>query len=246
MREPLYKTLATDRPAWARVSRNMLDFEAPPVETKAEPPSFTKVDTFAALQSIDASSGMGDILRPRQEAVNMFSAALRGGNKFGSPCTASLGPELSEVRWTPEDAARKRASEQEKARQKEMPSARPPLTPGILPRITPDTSSQVESQGRGKSLEKWCSRRSRMGAAPTRLAHLQELSETPNMEAASRFEKAQHSSGAHVARERGNFEIIKGELAWFSGGRLRQCVRDQQSEFLDRQRAPGRRPPEGA
>ena len=74
-REPLYKSLANGRPAGARIFRKILDSEAPPVETKANPASIKEVDMYAATQGVETPSGLGDTLRPHQEAVNMFPAA---------------------------------------------------------------------------------------------------------------------------------------------------------------------------
>ena len=75
-----------------------------------------------------------------------------------------------------------------------------------------------------------------MGAPLTHLAHFFELSVTQNIEVPSRFAEAQHASWPHIARHRGDLEIIKSELVRLNQEKLRQCVHDQQSEFFDRQR----------
>ena len=65
------------------------------------------------------------------------------------------------------------------------------------------------------------------------------------MVTASRFEEAQRAPWAHIAWERGNSEIIQGELAQLKRVLLRRCVRDQQSVFFDSQqgsRSPIPRP----
>ena len=55
-RERLYETLASDRPAWARVFRKILDSRAPPVEPKAKPAPYKEVGIYATLQGVDALS----------------------------------------------------------------------------------------------------------------------------------------------------------------------------------------------
>lgn len=57
----------------------------------------------------------------------------------------------------------------------------------------------------------------------------------PNGETASRSEKARRASGAHLAHDWGNLEIIQSDLAQLFGERLPQRSRDLQSGFFDRQ-----------
>ena len=70
------------------------------------------------LQACDLLIGIGEILRPRQEAANRFAAALRGGIKAEPPFTAFLPPMLDEAPPAPHDAARRRSIEQKEVRQK--------------------------------------------------------------------------------------------------------------------------------
>lgn len=46
------------------------------METKAKPAPYKEVDIYATSQAGEALGGIGDILRPHQEAVNMFLADL--------------------------------------------------------------------------------------------------------------------------------------------------------------------------
>ena len=117
-REPSYKSLADKRPACARTFRKILDSKAPPVETKAKPASFKEVDIYSTLKGIDTPSGIGDIRRQRQEAIDTFSAALPEGDKAEPPHKAFLGPKLEEAPWTPEDAAHKRTADPGRVRRK--------------------------------------------------------------------------------------------------------------------------------
>ena len=57
-------------------------------------------------------------------------------------------------------------------------------------------------------------------ALPTNLAELLELSAIQNMEAASRFERAQSAAWSNLARGGGSLQIIKGELVKLNRDRL--------------------------
>ena len=131
-REPLRKTLARERPAWARIFGQIPDSRAPPAECKAKPAPFKEVGIYAALQGIDALSGIGEIQRPRQEAADMFPADLHGGDNAEPSYTASWEPTLNGAPWAPRDAARNHAAEQGKARQKRRAVGTSPLDAGQL------------------------------------------------------------------------------------------------------------------
>ena len=92
-REPLQKSLSTERPVWARIFRKNPDSKAPPVETVARPAPFKKGDIYTTLLGIDALGGIGGILRLHQESVNMFPAAPHGGNKAEPPPHCFLGAQ---------------------------------------------------------------------------------------------------------------------------------------------------------
>ena len=75
-----YKVSADERPSWSRATRKLPDSKAPPTETHPKKsPSFREMDIHSAAQSIRALKGIQHILRPRQEAANMFSEARHEG-----------------------------------------------------------------------------------------------------------------------------------------------------------------------
>ena len=63
-------------------------------------------------------SGIGELLRPRQEAANLLSDALHGGGEACPPSVPFLPPKLGEAPWAPQDPASRRADEAQKARQR--------------------------------------------------------------------------------------------------------------------------------
>ena len=63
-----------------------------------------------------------------------------------------------------------------------------------------------------------------------------ELSIAQNVETASRFERAQSATRAHLARARGNLQLAEDELIKINRDRLHQCVSDQLIEFNGRKK----------
>ena len=216
-RELLYKALIAERPAGARASRKIPDSKAPPIEPKVKGTAFKEVEIYVKLKARNLLSGVGDILRPRREAVNMYSAVLHGAMMAEPLFPAFLQPMLDEVPWAPRNAARNRANELAKARRKQKPARTPFLNSAQLALhflryiMTGDVAGAWQNIGG-------------MGAA---LAHLMELSIRQNMETARRYEKAQHASRAHIARGRGDLDVIKAEFVQISRERLQECVQDQ-------------------
>ena len=76
-----------------------------------------------------------------------------------------------------------------------------------------------------------------LGATLARLAHILKLSVAQNMEIAYRFERAQSLRWSQLARERGNLDTIREELAKVCRGRIQQRTSDQVAEFRGRKRA---------
>ena len=62
---------------------------------KARP--FKEVDIAAAIESDKTTQGIGELLRPRQEAVGLFAAALREGSKTCPPLAPLLPPNTPPV-----------------------------------------------------------------------------------------------------------------------------------------------------
>ena len=70
-----------------------------------------------------------------------------------------------------------------------------------------------------------------MGAVLTHMARLADLSIAQNMETACGCEGVQHASRAHIAREKGDLDVIRAELAQINSERLRLCAQDQVSKL---------------
>ena len=105
-RAQLYKALADGRPGGARPLRKMLDSEAPLTEAEPEKaPQPNGVDVFAAIKSNRTLQGVGELLRPRQEAVDLLPDALREGSSACPPYVPSLSPQIGEVPRAPQDPA---------------------------------------------------------------------------------------------------------------------------------------------
>ena len=58
--------------------RKMLNFKGPPPEVEpSQAAAYDDISIFATIQADNAPSGIGGILRPRQEAVGISPEALR-------------------------------------------------------------------------------------------------------------------------------------------------------------------------
>ena len=77
---------------------------------------YKEVDIRAAIRAYPALSGIGGLLRPRQEAVSLLSEALHEGYRAASPRTPFLAPKWNGAPWAILDPGRKRASEAERSR----------------------------------------------------------------------------------------------------------------------------------
>ena len=76
------------------------------------------MDISAAIRANPAPSGIGELPRQRQEAVNFCSAALREGFKSTPPHTPFLAPKINEAPLALQGPTHKRATEAERSRQK--------------------------------------------------------------------------------------------------------------------------------
>ena len=65
----------------------------------------------------------------------------------------------------------------------------------------------------------------------TKLAQPLELSVTQSAETASRFERAQGTAWTHLARERGNSQIVKGGHIKVNRDRPYRCIAEKRTEF---------------
>ena len=229
-RQQLYKLLADGRPGWSRLLRKILGAKAPPieVETKKALP-FTEIDIFGAIKNHPTLYGLGELLRPRQEAVNIFSEAMYEGSKAVPPYIPFVAPRLWEAPWALQDPAHKRAAESERSRQKRNAVKTSFLNTGQL------ALAYLRYIIAGELSGAW-SKFGGLGALLTNLASILELSVLQNMETACRFERTQSSAWSHLARERGSLQTIKEELVKVNRDRLHQVVNDQLSEFSERQK----------
>ena len=79
-RAQLYKMLPQEKPSRARLIRTILDARSPPADSAAERSVFFKeIDIYAAIQAAEALSGIGDALKPRQEAAIYFAKLYTKG-----------------------------------------------------------------------------------------------------------------------------------------------------------------------
>ena len=60
-RDPLYKALIAERPAWDRACRETLGSKAPPIEPNVKAIAFKEVDSYAKLEARNPLSGIGGI-----------------------------------------------------------------------------------------------------------------------------------------------------------------------------------------
>ena len=171
----------------------------------------------------------GNMLK-RQEAANMFPAVnMKGANL--SPITqlswsqASRSPVSSTGR-----GAQTRRRTGESASKRRNAGRAPPLHAGQLALHCVRYVIADEVAGARQEL-------GGVGSALRHLAHLLELSAAQKMETNSHFGKAQRATWTHFARERGDLEMIRGELAQLNRGRLQRCIYDQQREFFRRRRS---------
>ena len=236
-RQQLYKILSDGRAGWAQLLLKILDATAPPTEVeikKALP--YAEVNIFGAIRAHPPLSGVGELLRPRQEAVNLFSEALYGGPKAAPPYTPFLAPKLWGDPWALQDPAHKRAVEAEKSRQKRNAVKTSFFNTGQL------ALAYLRYIIAGELAGAW-NKFGVLGALLKNLASIMELSVPQNMETACRFEEAQSAAWSRPARERGSLQIIKDELVMMNRDRLHQVANDQIPEFADRQkRREGRSP----
>ena len=67
--------------------RKILDSRAPPMAPPIEKQtSLKEVDAYTAVTANEAIRGIGEVLRPRQDAAAQFSESLRGGRTAPPPC----------------------------------------------------------------------------------------------------------------------------------------------------------------
>ena len=96
----------------------ILDSRAPPAETELkEAARYREIGNYAAAGARKWPSGMGDIPRPREGAVNLFPQALREGSRATARNTTLLRPHRTEPPRALRYPARRRAAEAGRVRQ---------------------------------------------------------------------------------------------------------------------------------
>ena len=104
-----------------RYKRNRRKFSGPRVRPAESGPkkvaNFEEIDFSAALDAREWLSGIGGILRARQDAVNLFSQALTGGGTAIPPHAPFAPPRIAEFPRASQAPARKRAVAAERNRQ---------------------------------------------------------------------------------------------------------------------------------
>ena len=157
--------------------------------------------------------GIGGLLRPRQEAVNLFPEALREGSKAAPPYAPFLAPKLGEAPWAIQGPAHKRANEAEKSRQRRNDVKTSSLNTEqlALAHLRYIVAGEIDLAPK---------KFGGLGAFLTNLVTLLELAVIQKMEAASRFERAQSAARSHLARERGSLQVVKEEVVRLNRDRL--------------------------
>ena len=232
-RTRIYKIFPEGRAGRARLLRKNLDAKPPPAEAEVKKsPLYKEGDIFGAIRAHPSLSGIGELLRPRQGAANLFPEALREGSRATPPHTPFLAPTLGDSPWALQDPARKKAFEAEKSRQRRNALKTSFLNTGQL------ALAYLRYIVAGELAGYWAEFGG-LGAILTHLASTIELSITKNVKTASRFERARSAAWSHLARARGSLQTIKDELVKINRDRLHQCANDQILGFTDRQK--GRR-----
>ena len=118
-RAPSYKARADGRLGWARMLRRILDSGSPLSEAPLKQAlPYEEGDEFAAIKANKTLQDIGEPSRPRQEAANLSSEALRESSKACPPYFPFFPPKLGGAPWAPQDPARRRAAGAEKVRQR--------------------------------------------------------------------------------------------------------------------------------
>ena len=75
-----------EKPSWVRSGRKMWGARAPPVDSGPKKSAAQKeIDIHAATKAYKALPDIGDILKPRQESVDLFREPLREGSRAQPP-----------------------------------------------------------------------------------------------------------------------------------------------------------------
>ena len=99
----------------------MLDSRVSKAETEqGKATAYKEIGICAAIKGKNALAGIGEILRPRQEAVNLLFEGSRRGSKACPPYVPFLLPKLHSAPRAIQDPAHKRAAEAEMNRKRQI------------------------------------------------------------------------------------------------------------------------------
>ena len=160
------------------------DFETRtgPMSQSKKPPSFKEMDIFAKLNSRDYLKGFGALLCPRQEAVNLFSAAFYEGRAAEPPNIPFFASGFHEAPLAPQDPVCHRSCKAERSREKQNGERTPCLN-----------ARQLALQSRrfivARQVADALSKFGGMGAKLTNLVRSVELSVAQNIKTAPRYKK---------------------------------------------------------
>ena len=154
-REPLYKSPANERPAWARALRKIPEPKAPPVETKAQPTFSEGVHVYAALQGIDALSRIGVFYGRARRRPVCFQHPSTRGTELRTQTQRSWNLISTKPRGRRRTQRKNAQRGKRRRRKRGARSVRLSLTRRSLPCTTRDTSSRMKLHEFGKSLAVW-------------------------------------------------------------------------------------------
>ena len=158
-------------------------------------------------------NGIGGLLRPRQEAVNLFPEALREGSKAAPLYAPCLAPKLGEAPWAIQGPAHKRANEAEKSRQRRNDVKTSSLNTEqlALAHLRYIVAGEIDLAPK---------KFGGLGASLTNFVTLLELAVIQDVEAASRLGRAQSAARSRLVRGRGSLQVVKEEVVRLNRARL--------------------------
>ena len=185
-RKARFQLLQFSNLAWGRIVRKISGPRGSPYGARPKKPdAFQEVEIIATFEYTDIWKYT---FRPRREAVNYFSAAVRGARTAELRYTPFLFPHPHAAPRVPLDPHRERAAGAGKGRQWGNEVRTPFLDAGQLALHYRDTSYQAVSPRFGISF-------GGMGSMLTNLAHLLGLGIHKSMEKASGYEKSKIQLG---------------------------------------------------
>ena len=232
----VYPLLRSSGPSWGRAMLKIPHSRAGP---HAAQPKYA-----GSLQEVNVRTlrGIGEVLRPRQEAADLFPAAAHEAGTAYPPRTPPLEPQLHTALPTKKVTRRKsyageefptktapRAAEAEKVTQRKSGARAPFHKNGQFALCC------LRYNEAGGVAGAW----GNFGGTRATLAFLScnlGLIVPQGGETVLRYEKLRNAEWDHSARKRGNVDSPRKESAEVNQKRLTQRSRDQQAAFYDQAR----------